>query len=241
MATYFHFLKQDLKDSSSAWLTGAVLLTILLACNQAYALASSPFSSLYYCGIAFVIAWPGFPYRRIVWGGAAPGPISRAYLKTLPMSRTRTFWLCFARGLPANVPFLLYVVWAITHFKLLPAFAARYRGFETLTPDSRFTEILLCLGLMGVFLVYSEIASAINGVLEERLTRTTDRWRRTLNRVESILAFCVTQYLFFTIAWMGFCFFYGLSPSLWAWFTAFAAIPATAVLLFWTYRAWLWT
>lgn len=238
METYFLFLRRDLRDSASAWLMGATLFTLLVLANHAYDLSETPFEGLYYCAVAFIFASPGIPYRRIVWGIGGASTLSRPYLKTLPLKHTQSFWLCFARGLPGNLPLALYLLWVFPHFNIPATVASRLKGFPILPRSAHPSEYALCLLFTVLFLFYSEVFSAANSILEERLTKTTNRTARALNRLGSLALFCFVMGIFSGLCWMAFCLFYGLSLGGLTWMTAIVALPATIGLLLWTYWAW---
>lgn len=239
METYFHFLKQDFKDSATHWLMGLVATIALMVCNGIWDISRAPFTPLYVFALSYALSSPAMASRRIIWGGSTPAPLSRAYLQTLPLGRSYVFWLGLARELLVHLPSVGFVVAANYRYNFLGKLAAQVRGYPILDRNAHLSESALCLAMMLILAWYGTLASPCHALLDERVGRATGRFRRLGLRFATLGSAVGLIGMGMAVDWTLFCVFYGLNLALPFWVVSFAALPLTLSIVFCAYRTWL--
>ena len=106
MKTLRHFVVRDLKDTAVLWAILGVISVIGGLASFTVQSGPQSFGSNSILGYTYFFCF--LIYLAQVWNGAFGRVLSREYLLSLPISRTRMFWIMWARSLVGIAPMVIY-------------------------------------------------------------------------------------------------------------------------------------
>ena len=173
MILFLHFVRRDCYDNLIGWVLVSLLTVI------AYAFFGKVDFLPFYAVLGALYYLFSLFQQTSVWGGVPPvhnAGLSRTYLQSIPISRTRIFWLCFARGLVSTIPLLVLLL-------LFPWFArtrlSQMTGFQCLT---RISTVYISSVITSVF--FLQLLTCRLSIFNDQIRRTTGKWSRFLKYVQ---------------------------------------------------------
>ena len=220
-----HFVRRDFQDFIVGW----VVLIIVTA--STLLLPGSRKGPVFALGYAyFIFSAVGSSY---VWGTHAMGHgLSRHYLLSLPVSRTRMFWICFARDFTISLPLWALGVWQFPEFMA----TINKQVMQDVPFVQHFPVAVLFVAISIFFLKIIMISPAATLA---KTRHVTGRGLRFGLIVSQILRSSV-DFAFFTFWNMGFLFVYTRQfPAVYG-LLLLLPLPYFGWKLRNNYRAWVW-
>jgi len=225
MRLLWHFISRDFRDFILGWAFALAMTVALEASPLGY---GSMAKSFWYVSGYFLFY---MFYANQIWNSLHGIAIAREYLHSLPVSRSRMFWIMMARSSVGAVPLALYTVFNFARVRWIFSMDRMSKGsFYTLLPE---WEIVLLV--VGIFLFLSSVV-LLSFNFQQVWKTMVGRYARMLFYLKYFLMFSLD--IGFLVLWIHS--FLGKETGMAPWMGGCAAMVYVALKWRIAYIQWLW-